>query len=157
MQERGVRAGTESIHDIVGLDTALALSYQNLEAEITQVKALKAYFIEQLKNNIEGVKFNGSCNDFDKSTYTLVNVCLPVSEENAPMFLFQLDMKGIACSKGSACQSGSAKGSHVLTQILSDEDLKKPSVRFSFSIYNTKEEIDNVVKILTELVNSISP
>ena len=73
------------------------------------------------------------------------------------MFLFQLDMKGIACSKGSACQSGSAKGSHVLTQILSDEDLKKPSVRFSFSIYNTKEEIDNVVKILTELVNSISP
>ena len=157
MQERGVRAGTESIHDIVGLDTALALSYQNLEAEMTQVIALKAYFIDQLKINIEGIKFNGSCSDFDTSTYTLVNVCLPVSEENAPMFLFQLDMKGIACSKGSACQSGSAKGSHVLTQILSDDDLKKPSVRFSFSIYNTKEEIDNVVKILTELVNSISP
>ena len=157
MQERGVRAGTESIHDIVGLDTALALSYQNLEAEMTQVKALKAYFIEQLKINIEGVKFNGSCSDFDMSTYTLVNVCLPVSEDNAPMFLFQLDMKGVACSKGSACQSGSAKGSHVLTQILSDDDLKKPSLRFSFSIYNTKEEIDNVVEILTELVNSTSP
>ena len=64
------------------------------------------------------------------------------------MFLFQLDLKGIACSKGSACQSGSDKGSHVLAQILSEEDLKKPSIRFSFSIYNTKEEIDTVVETL---------
>ena len=154
MQERGVRAGTESIHDIVGLDASLALSYQNLEAEMTHVKALKTYFIQQLKSSIEGVKFNGSCSDFDKSTYTLVNVCLPVSEANAPMFLFQLDLKGIACSKGSACQSGSDKGSHVLRQILSEEDLKKPSIRFSFSIYNTKEEIDTVVETLQTLVST---
>lgn len=121
---------------------------------MTHVKALKTYFIEQLKSTIEGVKFNGSCSDFDKSTYTLVNVCLPVSEANAPMFLFQLDLKGIACSKGSACQSGSDKGSHVLRQILSEEDLKKPSIRFSFSIYNTKEEIDTVVETLQTLVTT---
>ena len=88
------------------------------------------------------------------STYTLVNVCLPVSEANAPMFLFQLDLKGIACSKGSACQSGSGKGSHVLAEILSDEDMKKPSIRFSFSIYNTKKEIDTVVEILRELIDT---
>ena len=152
MQERGVRAGTESIHDIVGLDASLALSYENLDIETNQVKSLKIYFVEQLKTHIEGVKFNGCCSDFDKSTYTLVNVCLPVSEANAPMFLFQLDLKGIACSKGSACQSGSDKGSHVLTQILSEEDLKKPSIRFSFSIYNTKEEIDSVVETLQTLI-----
>ena len=156
MQERGVRAGTESIHDIVGLDAALELSYQNLETEMAQVKALKTYFVEQLKSTIEGVKFNGSCSDSDQSTYTLVNVCLPVSEANAPMFLFQLDLKGIACSKGSACQSGSAKGSHVLTQILSEADLKKPSIRFSFSIYNSKEEIDKVVETLQDLINTAS-
>ena len=154
MQERGVRAGTESIHDIVGLDTSLAMSYQNLETEMAYVKALKTYFIDQLKTTIEGVKFNGSCSDFVKSTYTLVNVCLPVSETNAPMFLFQLDLKGIACSKGSACQSGSDKGSHVLTQFLSEEDLKKPSIRFSFSIYNTKEEIDRVVETLQTLIRT---
>ena len=154
MQERGVRAGTESIHDIVGLDASLALSYQNLEAEMAQVKALKSYFVEQLKLHIEGVKFNGCCSDSENSTYTLVNVCLPVSEANAPMFLFQLDLKGIACSKGSACQSGSAKGSHVLTQILSEDDLKKPSIRFSFSIYNSKEEIDAVVETLQTLINT---
>ena len=73
------------------------------------------------------------------------------------MFLFQLDLKGIACSKGSACQSGSDKGSHVLTQILSQDDLKKPSIRFSFSIYNTKEEIDTVVQTLQALINTTTP
>ena len=156
-QERGVRAGTESIHDIVGLDTSLAIAYENLEAEMIHIKALKLYFIEQLKKTIVGVKFNGCCSDSEKSTYTLVNVCLPVSEVNAPMFLFQLDLKGIACSKGSACQSGSDKGSHVLTQILSQDDLKKPSIRFSFSIYNTKEEIDTVVQTLQALINTTTP
>jgi len=156
MQERGVRAGTESIHDIVGLDEALALSYQNLATEMAQVKSLKSYFVEQLKTQIEGVKFNGCCSDSENSTYTLVNVCLPVSEANAPMFLFQLDLKGIACSKGSACQSGSDKGSHVLTQILSEDDLKRPSIRFSFSIYNTKEELDTVVETLQTLISTTS-
>lgn len=68
------------------------------------------------------------------------------------MLLFQLDLKGIACSKGSACQSGSAKGSHVLSEILSDDDMAKPSIRFSFSIYNTKEEIDYVIDVLSEFV-----
>jgi cysteine desulfurase len=153
-QERGIRAGTESIHDIVGLDESLALSYQNLESEKTYVKGLKTYFIAQLKAHIPNIKFNGSCCDSELSTYTLVNVCLPVSEANAPMFLFQLDLKGIACSKGSACQSGSGKGSHVLAELLTGEDLKKPSIRFSFSIYNTKKEIDAVVDSLKELIDS---
>jgi len=152
-QERGVRAGTESIHDIVGLDESLALSYQNLASEKTYVKGLKTYFVDQLKTQIPDLKFNGSCCDPEISTYTLVNVCLPVSEADAPMFLFQLDLKGIACSKGSACQSGSGKSSHVLAEILSEEDLKKPSIRFSFSIYNTKKEIDTVVDTLAELIN----
>ena len=70
------------------------------------------------------------------------------------MFLFQLDLKGIACSKGSACQSGSSQNSHVLAEILDDEQLQKPSVRFSFSIYNTKEEIDYVIGVLKGLVNN---
>ena len=70
------------------------------------------------------------------------------------MLLFQLDLKGIACSKGSACQSGSTGGSHVLAEVLSDEDLSKPSVRFSFSIYNTKEEVDYVINILKQFITS---
>jgi cysteine desulfurase len=115
---------------------------------------LKSYFISQLDINIPGVKFNGACSDFINSTYTLVNICLPVSSTSAPMFLFQLDLKGIACSKGSACQSGSGKGSHVLSEILNDNDMNKPSIRFSFSVYNTKKELDSVVSILKDLVNN---
>jgi cysteine desulfurase len=61
-----------------------------------------------------------------------------------------LDLKGIACSEGSACQSGANGGSHVLTEILSEEELEKPSVRFSFSKYNTSEEVDYVVEVLKE-------
>ncbi|MBO3116349.1 cysteine desulfurase [Winogradskyella sp. DF17] len=153
-QERGFRAGTESLHNIVGMDEALSLAYNNIEAEQKYIEGLKTYFIEQLKESIPGVAFNGNCDDLKQSTYTLVNVCLPIAPEKAPMLQFQLDLKGIACSKGSACQSGSNQQSHVLTAILNEEQLKQPSVRFSFSIYTTKAELDYVVGVLEEFVKS---
>ncbi|HKJ49622.1 MAG TPA: aminotransferase class V-fold PLP-dependent enzyme, partial [Christiangramia sp.] len=153
-QERGHRAGTEGVHNIVGLEESLKLAYENLDKEKEYISSLKNHFIESLKKEIPRVKLNGECEDFEKSTYTLINVCLPVSQEKALMLLFQLDLKGIACSKGSACQSGSDQGSHVLNAFLSDEDKKKPSLRFSFSRYNTKEEIDYVVKTLKEFIES---
>jgi len=149
-QERGFRAGTESFHNIVGLAEAFVMAYENLEAEQNYVTDLKSYFIEKVKAEITGARFNGLSANMEKSTYTLVNVCLPVQPDKALMLLFHLDMKGIACSKGSACQSGSDKGSHVLWEILSQEDRKKPSLRFSFSKYNTKEEIDYTVGVLKE-------
>ncbi|ASV32499.1 cysteine desulfurase family protein [Maribacter cobaltidurans] len=149
-QERGFRAGTESFHNIVGLEEAFVLAYDNLEKEQGYVKDLKGYFVEKLKKEIPEAKFNGLSGSLDKSTYTLANVCLPVTPEKGLMLLFHLDIKGIACSKGSACQSGSDAGSHVLNEILGDKDLKKPSLRFSFSKYNTKEEIDYTIEVLKE-------
>jgi cysteine desulfurase len=151
-QERGLRAGTESVHNIVGLEIALKNAYENLEKEVAYVKGLKHYFINKIKNAIPNVIFNGASEDLERSTYTLVNVCLPIPPKKTAMLLFQLDLKGIACSKGSACQSGSSQVSHVLAEILNDDDLQKPSIRFSFSIYNTKEEVDYVVGVLKELV-----
>lgn len=151
-QERGFRAGTEAVHNIVGLEEALKLSYKNLGEERKFITSLKRYFIERLKAEVPGCKFNGDCDDFEHSTYTLINVCLPVSKEKAMLLLFQLDLNGIACSKGSACQSGTDKGSHVLSAFLEEEDLQKPSLRFSFSHYNTKEEVDYVIKVLKEFV-----
>ena len=153
-QERGYRAGTESIHNIVGMDEALKLAYTNIEIEKAYVLDLKTYFIEELKTSLPNVTFNGGCEDATQSTFTLLNVCLPFAPEKAAMLQFQLDLKGIACSRGSACQSGSSQQSHVLTAILDDEKLKQPSVRFSFSIYNTKEEIDYVVQVLKDFASS---
>jgi len=151
-QERGFRAGTESTHNIVGLDVAFKDVYENLEKDSTYVKGLKRYFIEEVTKAIPSIKFNGLSGDMEKSTYTLVNMLLPVTAQKALIVLFQLDLKGIACSKGSACQSGSSKGSHVLTEILHGEDMQKPSLRFSFSKYNTKAEIDYVIDVLKEFV-----
>ncbi|MEX0314778.1 MAG: cysteine desulfurase family protein [Allomuricauda sp.] len=153
-QERGYRAGTEPFHNIVGLEEAFVQAYDNLEEEIEFVKELKRYFIERIKNEIPDIQFNGLSGDLDKSTYTLVNVRLPFDKQKALMLLFHLDIKGIACSKGSACQSGSNMGSHVLNGILSGEELEKPSLRFSFSMYNTKEEIDYTIDVLKEFAES---
>lgn len=151
-QERGLRAGTESVHNIVGTEIALKLANDKFEEEYNYVKNIKQYFIDTIKKEIPDVIFNGNSGDINKSTYTLVNACLPIPPKKAAMLLFQLDLKGIACSKGSACQSGSNKSSHVLTEILCHEDLLKPSIRFSFSIYNTKEEVDYVIGVLKEFV-----
>jgi cysteine desulfurase len=67
------------------------------------------------------------------------------------MLLFELDMKGIAVSRGSACQSGSTKPSHVLVEFLSETELKKPNIRLSFNHQNTKEEIDYFVSCLATM------
>ncbi len=147
-QERGLRAGTEAVYAIAGMTKALELSYKNLEKEKSYITSIKDYFIERILQEFPAIKFNGYCNDPKNSTYKIVNVLLPVSADKATMLLFQLDLKGIACSKGSACQSGSVGVSHVLAEVLSDEDLTKPSVRFSFSSFNTKEEVDYVIDVL---------
>lgn len=151
-QERGLRAGTEPVYAIAGMAEALKLAYRKLDKERNYIIGLKDYFKEELEKNIPGVKFNGRCGDNENSTYTLLNVCLPISDEKATLLLFQLDLKGIACSKGSACQSGSEGGSHVLSAILKEEDLKKPSIRFSFSGFNKKEDVDYVVNVLKEFI-----
>lgn len=151
-QERGVRAGTEGTHNIVGMEEALRLATENMETEKAYISELKQYFVAQLRQHIPGVAFNGLSEDHEKSTYSLTSVRLPMHQDKALMLLFHLDMKGIACSKGSACQSGSDLGSHVLTELLSETELNKPSLRFSFSFYNSEEELDYVVATLKEFI-----
>ena len=152
-QEKGVRAGTESIHNIVGLSEALNIMQNRFDEEHKFIEGIKRYFIERLNYEIPNVIFNGNSANFEKSTYTMVNVSLPISSDKSDLLLFHLDLKGVACSKGSACQSGSQKGSHVLSQILDEKALNYPALRFSFSIYNTKEEVDYLVSILKEFID----
>lgn len=142
-QEKGLRAGTEAVHQIVGMAKALELSYQYLDTESNYISNLKAYCINKLISNFPDIKVNGT-NTF----YNILNVLLPFSEEKTAMILFNLDMKGIAVSRGSACQSGSVKPSHVLAEILHNDDLNKPSLRISFSHYNTNEDIDALIEVL---------
>jgi cysteine desulfurase len=145
-QEKGWRAGTESVHQIAGMAKALELSHEHLSEEANYIADLKAYCFKQLQAAFPEVEVNGK-NTF----YNILNVLLPFSPEKTAMILFNLDMKGIAVSRGSACQSGSIKPSHVLAEMLAKDALAKPSLRISFSHYNTKEEIDYFVKILKEI------
>ena len=149
-QERGLRAGTESVHNIVGMCKALELAYENLNEERKEVLAVKTYFIDQITTLFHEVQFNGLCNDLTQSTYTLVNIALPIPEEKALMLDFHLDLNGIACSKGSACQSGSQSGSHVLRSLRSNRKEEWPSLRFSFSILNSKKEVDRLIEVLKD-------
>ena len=143
-QEKGLRPGTEGVHQIAGMAMALELSYANLESDRKHISDLRSYLIDQLELTFSEYKINGNQDGF----YTILNVMLPFSEYKTAMILFHLDMKGIAISRGSACQSGSICPSHVLDEILSKEDSIKPSLRISFSHYNTKEDIDYLIESL---------
>jgi cysteine desulfurase len=146
-QEKGLRPGTEAVHQIAGMAKALELSYANLATESNQIQELKNYLIHQLEIEFPAFKINGTRDGI----YTILNVLLPFSEAKTSMILFYLDIKGIAVSRGSACQSGSIKPSHVLAEMLLDEDLKKPSLRISFSHFNTKEDIDLLIQGLKSI------
>lgn len=151
-QERNMRGGTENVYGIVGLAKALELCYEHMETHRIHIQGLKDYMRLELQKNIPDVKFNGNTQAND-SLYTVLNVSLPCIEI-ADMLLFSLDIAGISASGGSACSSGSELGSHVLQAL--DNDSQRPSVRFSFSKYNTKAEIDFVVKKLKELCDDQS-
>ena len=151
-QERGLRAGTESVHNIVGMSKALELAYEKIEEESKYIRNLKKYAISKINEFIPNSHFNGNCDKNEKSAYNLINVNLPISPEKKDLLDFQLDLKGIACSKGSACQSGSTKGSHVLDIVVPDELKNRPSLRFSFSSFNSKEEIDYLVETIRQFI-----
>ena len=147
-QERNMRAGTENIYGIAAMGMAMEMAYAHLEEETKYIKGLKQYMIAQLKSEIKDVQFYGKCTDLENSLYTVLSCSFPETDM-AEMLLFNLDILGIACSGGSACSSGSSSGSHVLTAIVTDS--MRPGIRFSFSKYNTKEEIDYTIEKLKGL------
>ena len=153
-QERGLRAGTESVHNIVGMTKALEIAVENMEQEAKYVLSIKEHMIEKLNNLFPDIHYNGMSGDLKKSTYTVLNVSFPISNNKASMLDFHLDLKGIACSKGSACQSGSSIGSHVLNEVQNEKIKNLPSIRFSFSHNNSIEEVDYLIETLQDFINS---
>jgi len=146
-QERNMRGGTENIPGIVGLAKALEIAYRDMDAHQQYIQGLKSYMKPRLEESIPGVTFNGETAP-EKSLYTVLNVSFPESGMG-DMLLFSLDIAGISASGGSACSSGTDIGSHVLRGIHADPN--RPSIRFSFSKYNTKEEIDFAIEKIKEI------
>ena len=149
-QEKGARSSTENVHAILGMEKALEIAITNLESDKKYIENLKFYFISELKKVSPNINFNGLSSVVIKSSCYILNVRFPVENK---MLLFSLDLAGIAVSGGSACQSGSNKGSHVLKVFLNEKESKKTSVRFSFSKYTIKEELDVTIQKLKELLS----
>jgi cysteine desulfurase len=145
-QERNMRAGTENIYGIVGFAKALEIAMQNHDAEKKHIAALKSYLKTSLEENIKGVVFNGDPEG--ESLYTVLSVGFPKNEKSE-MLLFNLDIRNICVSGGSACSSGANQGSHVINALKVPE---QSTVRFSFSKYNTRQEVDALIEALKELV-----
>ena len=146
-QERNMRGGTENIPGIVGLAKALEIAYRDMDAHQQYIQGLKSYMKQRLEDSIPRIAFNGETAP-EKSLYTVLNVSFPESGMR-DMLLFSLDIAGISASGGSACSSGTDIGSHVLRGIHADPN--RPSIRFSFSKYNTKEEIDFAIEKIKEI------
>ena len=149
-QERNMRAGTENVSGIVGLGKALEIAAKHMLQNKTYISGLKKYMMEKLKQEISDLYFIGNTSD-EASNYKVLSVSLP-PDEKSELMLFNLDIAGIAASGGSACSSGSEKGSHVLEAIGADP--KRKAVRFSFSKFNTTEEIDYTIDVLKKTLNT---
>lgn len=148
-QERNMRSGTENVYGVVGMAKAFELAIRDLQEHKTHIEELKKYTIQKLKERIPGVEFNGHSADLEKSLYTVLNVRLPFKD---PLIGFELELKGIAISQGSACSSGAAKVSGVIQSILSPEIIERVTpIRVSYSCYNTKEDIDTLVDVLEKI------
>ncbi len=146
-QERNMRAGTENLYGIVGFAKALELATAQYGQDSAYIKGLKLYMKEQLQQHIKGIHFNGD--PLGKSLYTVLSVSFPKTEKSE-MILFNLDINNICASGGSACTSGADQGSHVIRAINNNPNLI--TVRFSFSKHNTKEEIDQTISKLKEII-----
>ena len=149
-QERGNRGGTENVAGICGMAKAFDLAYSEIESHQAHIREIKKYFIERLHASIEGIAFNGDTRE-ENSLYTVLNVSFPPFK-GAGLLLFTLDLKGIAASGGSACSSGASSPSHVLSGIKADFD--RPNVRFSFSKFTTKQDIDYTMEKILEIYNA---
>jgi len=148
-QEKGARSSTENVHGILGMEKAFLIASETLESDIITMNNLKTFFMRELKKINPNILFNGQSSNIELSSCTILNVLLPTQNE---LLLFNLDLYGIAVSGGSACQSGSSKGSHVLAEITDNNLEGYSSVRFSFSRFTKKEDLIYTIQQLKKLL-----
>jgi cysteine desulfurase len=146
-QERNMRAGTENIHSIIGMAKALDIAITNMKQNRIHILNLKKLLIHSLTENFENLYVIGNDNP-EEFHYKILNIGFPETSRSE-LLVLNLDIEGVSASGGSACSSGVERGSHVLEGIKAPEERKY--ARFSFSRFNTKEEIDYLITKLKKL------
>ncbi len=149
-QEKGRRGGTENVPYIIGLGKACELAKKNLDEERTRVKALRDYLEKGILERIPNTLING---DRENRLPNTLNVSFEYVEGESILLL--LSDLGICASSGSACTSGSLEPSHVLRAMGVPFTAAHGSIRFSLSIYNTKEEMDYILEHLPPIIQKL--
>jgi len=149
-QEKARRPGTENVPGIVGFASAMKLADSGFDENNEKIKSLKHRLYKGLVANVGDIQVNGP---IDKTLSNTLNISFKFVEGES--ILLNLDMKGVACSTGSACTSGSLEPSHVLSAMKVDPVSAQGAVRFSLGKYTTKEEIDYTVSILPEIIKKL--
>jgi cysteine desulfurase len=149
-QENGLRATTYNTQGIVGFGQACKDAACNIQKYKTTVEPLKNYLRDQLVLNIPAVSVNG---DQTNNLPNVLNISFAGAEGES--ILLALDNHGIEVSTGSACASGDTKPSHVLMAMKADPELAHGSVRFSFGLENTKEDVDYVISLLPKIIKEL--
>jgi len=145
-QERNMRAGTENTYGIAGMAKALEIAIQNMDNHKSHLISLRSAFKYKLMQVIPDVQFNGD--QGDNSLPHILSVSFP-PHQKGDLLIMNLDIAGISASSGSACASGVESDSHVLQAI--GHDSRRKTIRFSFSVYNTLEELHEVAEKLAML------
>ena len=151
-QERGQRGGTSNLPSIVGMATALKSATDSIEANNKKIRELRDHFVSEIQRRIPEVKLNGTSN-FEKRLVNNANFSFRYIEGES--ILFSLDMANIAASSGSACSAASLEPSRVLLSIGVPVGLAHGSLRFSFGIDNTKDEVVYTIDKLVEIVERL--
>ena len=154
-QERGRRAGTENVPYIVGMGVAAELAMANFETENNYVRKLRDDLHNRLIAAIPSVRVNG---DVEHRLPNTTNLSFEYIEGES--ILMHMDIHGICASSGSACTTGSLEPSHVMRAMGVPYTAAHGAIRFSFSRYNTQEDVDTVVEVLPgiiEKIRAISP
>jgi len=154
-QEKGRRGGTENVPYIIGIGKACELAKKHLEDENTKVRALRDYLESKILEKIPNTLVNG---DSKSRLPNTVSVSFEYVEGESILLL--LSDLGICASSGSACTSGSLEPSHVLRAMGVPFTAAHGSIRFSLSIYNTKEEMDYIIEhlpLIIQRLRDISP
>lgn len=146
-QQKGMRSGTENVPAIAGLGLAAEEIYTDFEEKIDRMYALREYFIEQV-TQIEGVSVNGQSQRASAPHVVSVSIC----GVRAEVMLHTLEDRGIYVSAGSACSSNKPSVSHTLKSIGLAPELLDSTIRFSFSVHTTKEELDYALEVMREVI-----
>jgi len=146
-QEKGLRAGTYNAPSIIAFGKAAILAKKRLAQYMEHTGALRDRFIKKMKDAIPNIHINGHP---EKNLPNTVNISFPGAEGES--ILLRLDLAGIRVSTGSACASGSLESSHVLLATGANPEAAHGSIRFSFGLYSTEDDVDYIADTMPEII-----